>query len=136
MPTVPRGKRGVRAPAPLVVMRMFYWRVLRGADGEICQGCGRPVANTCPSYWTAPDDLWLKVEGQYAGIRCIPCFTRDCRDMGLSISWMPDATVKRLVDAMHPVLAAHRSDSGHVTGEQITAAWAAYDDTRRVLADD
>lgn len=39
-----------------------------------------------------------------------------------------------LVEAMHPVLAAYRSTGGHVTDEQITAAWAAYDAARGTAA--
>lgn len=57
------------------------------ADGERCKKCGRMVAETCPTYWIAPDDLWNEVEGGGGGIRCIPCFARDCEEKGIFIHW-------------------------------------------------
>lgn len=56
-------------------------------DGEVCKSCGHLVAVTCPSWWRAPDDLWNEVEGGPGGIRCIPCFTRDCDAAGVPIHW-------------------------------------------------
>lgn len=41
--------------------------------------------------------------------------------------------LRDLVEAAHPVLAAHRSEATKVTGEQITTAWAAYDAARAYL---
>lgn len=117
----------------LVVSRMFYWRVVRGEDGEICKRCGRPVARTCPTYWYAPDWLWNEVEGGEDGIRCIPCFTADCEARGHRIAWVPNTALRDLTDAVRPVLGAYRSTTGHVTERQITAAWAAFDAARRGL---
>lgn len=41
--------------------------------------------------------------------------------------------LRALVEAVQPVLAAHRSTTGHVTKEQITDAWAAFDAARKVV---
>lgn len=42
----------------------------------------------------------------------------------------------QLVAAVEPLLAAYRSTGGHVTEEQVTAAWAAYDAARAHLRQD
>lgn len=70
-------------------VRRIYWRHVRRHDGEICEKCGRPVDRSTGalSYWRAPDELWLKVEGAETGIRCIPCFAADARAKGISVSW-------------------------------------------------
>lgn len=68
--------------------RRFWWLHIRRHDGEICDACGRPVdRSTGRSYWLAPDDLWNEVNGQFAGIRCVPCFTADAADRGVPIHW-------------------------------------------------
>lgn len=63
--------------------RVFRYRY------EICHRCGLPVAWFTPSWWHADDALWIEVEGGEAGIRCAPCFTRDCRALGIGVSWRP-----------------------------------------------
>ena len=76
----------------------------RGWSGETCGQCGRPVAESCPSYWLAADELWNEVEGGPAGIRCIPCFTADCeKKAGIHVAWR---AVR--VDEMDALVAAER----------------------------
>jgi uncharacterized protein (DUF433 family) len=55
--------------------------------GEHCHSCGEAVADTCPTYWIADDDLWSEVEGGPNGIRCIRCFALDCQAAGIPIFW-------------------------------------------------
>lgn len=57
------------------------------ATGEICKRCFRPVAETYPTWWSAPDDLWLQLYNTLGGIRCIPCFTKDCEERGITVYW-------------------------------------------------
>jgi hypothetical protein len=72
------------------VLRSFWWRKVRRYDSEICQSCERPYfAAIGDTYWSADDALWLWVEGGPGGLRCPPCFTRDCRAKGISIFWRP-----------------------------------------------
>ena len=55
--------------------------------GEVCKRCGQNVADTAITWWSAPEELWLRVEGSEAGIRCITCFTKDCDEKGILIYW-------------------------------------------------
>ncbi len=67
-------------------LRWWGWRWLRWYRYEQCRSCGRPVAHsTGETWWEADDALWIAAEGSKAGIRCIPCFTRDCADAGLGL---------------------------------------------------
>jgi hypothetical protein len=45
---------------------------------------------------------------------------------------VPLDAFEALLTAVRPILAAHRSTDGHVTVEQVTEAWAAYDAARTV----
>lgn len=56
-------------------------------DGKICKRCFRPVEESCPTWWSAPDDLWRQIYGSTAGVRCIPCFTKDCKERGVTVYW-------------------------------------------------
>jgi hypothetical protein len=64
--------------------------------GEICKKCGKPVAKTAITWWRAPDELWLRIYGTDAGIRCIPCFTEDCEAQGVTVYWL---AVEEMYDA-------------------------------------
>jgi hypothetical protein len=115
--------------------RRLYWRRLRRYRFEICGRCGRPVGLSCPSYWLAHDELWRAVIGGEGGIRCVPCFDRDAAASGRPVSWRAverdGGPIGELLDAVRPVLAAYRStEAGHITKEQITRAWAAFDAVR------
>ena len=46
---------------------------------------------------------------------------------GRRIEVVPTELVRDLKEAIKPILAAYNSDTGHITEEQITEAWAAYD---------
>lgn len=71
-------------------VRGFWWALVRGYDGEICEACGRPVgSSTGFSWWTASDRLWQQVQGCYSGLLCIPCFTLDARRLGIDLHWSP-----------------------------------------------
>lgn len=72
---------------PAGEMATFVRAAWHARDGEICGSCGRLVVETCPTYWHAPDALWLEVEGSLGGIRCIPCFTCDAAARGIAIQW-------------------------------------------------
>jgi hypothetical protein len=118
-------------------LRRIYWRFVRRHEGEICQACGRPVDRSTGrlSYWFAQDALWDRVEGGQGGIRCIPCFTADCHAAGVNVAWTPDASLRAVLDAFQPLIAAYRhSSQGRITEEQVTAAWAAYDEARRAVS--
>lgn len=55
---------------------------------EICMICGRPVSRgTGPTWWSAPDDLWLKVNGGEDGVMCPACFTEKSFEVGEPIRW-------------------------------------------------
>lgn len=57
-------------------------------DGEICSDCGRPVGRGIWSWWRAPDDLWMRINGQHAGCLCPACFARRCDMEGTPIHWV------------------------------------------------
>ena len=73
---------------PVAKLRWLWWRWVRRYRYEVCFACGRPVSRATPTWWHAPDALWLRVEWSGA-IRCVPCFTRDCRELGITVSWAP-----------------------------------------------
>lgn len=52
---------------------------------EFCKECGRAVEQV----WTAPDALWIDLNGQPGGVLCIRCFDRRADERGLFLRWMP-----------------------------------------------
>ncbi len=50
-----------------------------------CQLCGESY-NKC---WSAPNYLWKRITGKKdgSGIRCIDCFDKKAREMGMILSW-------------------------------------------------
>lgn len=58
-------------------------------DSEICKDCGRPVARGIGTWWTAPDGLWMEINGGYAGCLCPSCFVGRCEEKGMLIYWCP-----------------------------------------------
>lgn len=70
-------------------LRRFYWRRVRRYAYEICDKCGRPVGRTTGgSYWVTDDRLWRQIYGTDVGLRCISCFTVDCRESGVDLHWL------------------------------------------------
>lgn len=71
-------------------LRRWYWKHIRGEEGEICHDCGRPVRIV----WTAPDWMWAEAMGHAGGILCPPCFdVRMGHPNALFIRWTPEAEV-------------------------------------------
>jgi hypothetical protein len=62
-------------------------------DGEICGLCGRPVGRGIGTWWEAPDDLWMRVNGRFAGVTCPACFHDECATLGIHIHYT--ATVEQ-----------------------------------------
>lgn len=56
--------------------------------GEVCKRCGELVADTCPTWWRTNDALWQFIYGTDAGIRCIPCFTKDALAKNVTVRWV------------------------------------------------
>jgi hypothetical protein len=59
---------------------------------ECCQVCGQPTAferdGEPLTYWHADQALWNRMYGGPDGVlRCMRCFTEECRDAGESIMW-------------------------------------------------
>jgi hypothetical protein len=57
-------------------------------DGEICGCCGRPVARGIGTWWQAPNDLWMEVNGRFAGVTCPACFHDQCGARGIHIYYV------------------------------------------------
>jgi hypothetical protein len=57
-------------------------------DGEICKDCGRPVVRGIWSWWRAPDELWMRINGGFAGTKCPACFAEQCSAKGIQIHWL------------------------------------------------
>lgn len=76
-----------RFHGPVAKARWLYWRWVRRYRYEVCYACGRP--DSIPTWWHVSDELWERVEGGPGGIRCAPCFTRDCQALGITVSWTP-----------------------------------------------
>lgn len=68
-------------------LRAFWHTAFLFQDGEICGSCGRPVARGIGTWWQAPDDLWMEVNGQFAGVTCPACFHDQCRERGIHIHY-------------------------------------------------
>jgi ribosomal protein L34E len=89
---------GRRFPGGRVARLRALWHVVvRRYDAEICDDCGRPVGRGIRSWWHAPDDLWMHINGGYAGVLCPACFTERCDAQGIWIHWV--ATVEQ-IDAL------------------------------------
>jgi DNA-directed RNA polymerase subunit RPC12/RpoP len=58
--------------------RAFWHFVVLAYAYEVCARCGRPVG----CVWHAPDDLWLAVNGQDAGVLCPQCFSSGAQELG------------------------------------------------------
>mgnify|MGYP000588371437 CR=1 FL=1 len=77
-----------RSLSPIARARRWWWRHIRRHHGEICHGCGRPVARPIGgTYWFADNALWNRVEGGEGGLRCPACFTLDARRAGVHVAW-------------------------------------------------
>jgi hypothetical protein len=51
---------------------------------EVCSICKKAYR----TIWTAPDELWKKLNGGYeGGLVCIGCFDRIAREKGLVLYW-------------------------------------------------
>ena len=53
---------------------------------EHCQICGKEYDDYI---WEISDKLWEKVTGikNGSGLRCIPCFSKEAREKGITIKW-------------------------------------------------
>jgi hypothetical protein len=67
------------------LLRRWYWTLIRLHQTEICDRCGRPVVPRGMTWWCAPDELWMAVNGQHAGIACPFCFADECWAAGRPI---------------------------------------------------
>lgn len=76
-------------PGVLAELRRWYWIFVRRYAFEVCNRCGRPVGRCTDSWWSADDELWMTVNGGFAGVMCPPCFTRACRARGIHVYWRP-----------------------------------------------
>lgn len=68
-------------------LRGAWHYLVRRYRYEICMACGRPVGPHTGSWWHAPDELWIEVNGGPVGVRCPPCFTAACQARGYWIHW-------------------------------------------------
>lgn len=109
---------GVRRFAASLLRRL---RFTFGAYVQRCESCGRRD-DIC---WWSPPELWHDVvQPDDGGIRCIPCFHRECQERGILLRWVPRIDAKRGSEgrwAQHgppdpelfPVAArVHREDGG------------------------
>lgn len=85
----------------MTFLRRVFWKRIRRYRYEICHACGRPVGHHHPfgreplTWWRAvPDELWNAIEGGAGGLRCPPCFTRDCENAGVPIRWVAERETK------------------------------------------
>lgn len=69
-------------------LNTWMYRRALGYDGEICHDCGHPVVQASGSYWSAPDDLWLRVVGNDHTILCQPCFVARARAKAILVHWL------------------------------------------------
>jgi hypothetical protein len=63
--------------------RLVIWIGLGPSLIEFCKRCGRKQ----PLVWHAPDELWLAVTGQTAGVFCPECFDALAREKGMAVVW-------------------------------------------------
>lgn len=70
-------------------LRGLWWTFVRRYPGEVCEHCGRPVAQGIATSWRAPDALWKRVVGSSHGTLCPRCFTVAARAFGVSLRWEP-----------------------------------------------
>lgn len=89
MITFPRIHRDIHAH-PLALIRWLLSRVVCVA--QFCHRCGRRD-NIC---WWAPPALWGEVmQAGEGGIRCIPCFHRECDERGIMLRWVPRVEARK-----------------------------------------
>jgi hypothetical protein len=82
-------------PLPQTMIRLWWlvrllskwvWRyILRRGLIEYCKRCGRRQ----PLVWSAPDALWLAVNGSEHGVLCPKCFDDLAHRQGTFLRWMP-----------------------------------------------
>lgn len=71
-------------------LRGLWWWLVRRYACELCERCGRRVGMELgDTFWRAPDDLWMRVQGSEAGTLCAACFTADAEAKGIHVYWMP-----------------------------------------------
>lgn len=81
-------KKNYRSASPMAIARAFWHVVIRRYVYEICASCGRPVSSAIHTYWIAPDELWMQVNGQSSGVLCPRCFARQAEKSGITVAWL------------------------------------------------
>lgn len=79
--TVLRGGADGRPHTLGAALRWIWTRHIIRYDCEVCHRCGRKVERSTHSWWSAPDDLWIKHNHGY-GVLCPPCFHDLAREDG------------------------------------------------------